>query len=269
MEGPSGMVDGRWRGIASFSQSVLCLKEPFNTKPLFGRVLARAFELLTDRMETVPFVQVGANDGVHADHIFPFVRSGKWTGVLVEPAPIPFRRLVDNYRGVHGLQFAQVAISPSRGKLPFYYVEGDDGLSSFSLDTILSHAPKYDDLRGMIRTLDVPTTTLDALCDDYGINQPAVVAVDTEGTDDLVLQTFSIETRRPALVLFEHCHLPADRSAALRDRLIAADYRLIHDRHDALAVAEGTFDAAEVDFLADIIAIARSNFPPDAGLDSL
>lgn len=269
MDSPSGVVDGRWRGIASFSQSVLCLKEPFNTKPLFGRVLARACELLTERLGTVPFVQVGANDGVHADHIFPFVRSGKWTGVLVEPAPKPFERLIENYRDVVGLQFAQVAISPSEGRLPFYYVEGDDGLSSFSLDTILSHAPKYDDLQGMIRTLHVPTTTLDALCDDHGISAPAVIAVDTEGTDDVVLETFSIETRRPALVLFEHCHLSADRSAALRDRLVAAGYRLIHDRHDALAVADGTFDAAEVDFLADVVATARSNFPPEAGLDSL
>lgn len=269
MESPAGVKGGRWRGIASFSQSVLCLKEPYNTKPLFGRVVVRACELLTSRLGSVPFVQVGANDGVHADHIFPFVRSGKWTGVLVEPAPIPFQRLRENYRDVAGLQFAQVAISPSEGRLPFYYVEGDDGLSSFSLDTILSHAPKYEDLQGMIRTLEVPTTTLDRLCDDHGIARPAVVAVDTEGTDDLVLQTFSIERRRPALILFEHCHLSADRSAALRHRLTVAGYRLIHDRHDALAVLEGTFEAAEIDFLADLISIARSNFPPDTGLDSL
>ena len=166
-----------------------------------------------------------------------------------------------------GLHFAQVAISTEEGRLPFYFVEGDDGLSSFSLDTILSHAPKYDDLAGMVRTFDVEAKTLDRVCDEYGI-EPSVVAVDTEGTDDVVLQSYSIEERRPHLILFEHCHLSAERSAALRDRLVEAGYRLIHDRHDALAIAAGTFDDAETDFLADIVSIARANLPK-AGLDTI
>jgi FkbM family methyltransferase len=263
-----GMVDGVWRGIASFSESVFCLEEPYNTKAIFGRVVQRVLELLTNQLGTVPFVQVGANDGISADHIHSFVRSGAWTGVLVEPAPVPFARLRENYRGVEGLQFAHVAISTSEGALPFYFVEGDDGLSSFSLDTILSHAPKYEDLRGMVRKLEVETRTLDAVCEEYGVSRPAVVAVDTEGTDDIVLESLSIEERKPSVILFEHCHLSAERSARLRDRLVDAGYRLIHDRHDALAIAPGTFDEAEVDFLADVVAVARTNFPK-AGLDTL
>lgn len=263
-----GLVDGVWQGIASFSESVFCLPEPYNTKPIFGRVVQRVLDLVTRKLGTVPFVQVGANDGVSADHIHAFVKSGAWTGILVEPAPDPFARLLENYRNVEGLQFVPVAISTSKGTLPFYYVEGDDGLSSFSLETILSHSPKYADLPGMIRTLDVETRTLDSICDDHGIANPAVVAVDTEGTDDIVLESLSIETRRPAVILFEHCHLPADRSARLRDRLLKAGYRLIHDRHDALAVAEGAIDEGEAQFLADLVSIARANFPKD-GLDTL
>ena len=265
VEGGPGVVHGVWQGIASFSQSVFCLKEPYNTKPIFGRVVGRIFELLTEQLGRVEFVEVGANDGVSADHIHPFVKGGAWSGVLVEPAPIPFCRLKENYRGVQGLQFAQVAISTTNGVLPFYYVEGDDGLSSFSLDTILSHAPKYDDLRGMVRTLEVETTTLDAICERYGIN-PNVVAVDTEGTDDLVLESFSIEERRPHVVLFEHCHLSPERSTAVRDRLLAAQYRLIHDRHDAIAVRSSTI--AEIEFLADIVERSRSN-PPKNGFNTI
>ena len=258
------MAGDAWEGIASFSQSVLCLDEPFNTKAIFKRVVVRAMDLLTERLGSVPFVQVGANDGVHADHIRPFVLSGKWQGVLIEPAPVAFERLLQNYEGVHGLAFAQVAISTSAGPLPFYYVEGEDGLSSFALDTILTHAPKYDDLKSMIRELEVDVTTLDAICDDYAIS-PAVVAVDAEGTDDIVLQSFALEERKPNLILFEHCHLSAERSAALRDRLLQARYRLIHDRHDALAIAEGTFERGVAEFFADIVATARNNRPPNDG----
>lgn len=114
-----GMVDGVWHGIASFSQSVLCLDEPYNTKAIFGRVVLEALELLTSRMGNVPFVQVGANDGVHADHIHPLVMSGKWHGVLIEPAPNPFARLLENYRGREGLAFVQAAVSTTEGRLPF------------------------------------------------------------------------------------------------------------------------------------------------------
>jgi FkbM family methyltransferase len=256
---PAMSAKEAWRGIASFSQSVLCLKEPSNTKPLFGRVVARAFELLTEKSAHVNFVQVGANDGVRADHLHAFVSSGSWQGVLVEPAPGPFQRLLETYSGVEGLQFVNRAISTRAGRLPFYFVEGDDGLSSFSLETILSHAPKYDDLDGMIREIEVETESLDSVCDRTGVPRPDVVAVDTEGTDDLVLQSLSIEQRQPRLILFEHCHLSAERSRALRDRLQAAGYRLIHDRHDALAIAVGTFDEATMQFFADIIAIARAN----------
>jgi FkbM family methyltransferase len=263
-----GMVNGVWHGIASFSKSVLCLDEPYNTKAIFGRVVLEALELLTLRMGTVPFVQVGANDGVHADHIRPLVMSGKWHGILIEPAPIPFARLLDNYRGIEGLTFAPVAVSTTEGRLPFYYVEGDDGLSSFALDTILTHAPKYHDLKAMIRQLEVEAKTLDSICAEHGIN-PAVVAVDTEGTDDIVLQSFSLEERKPKLILFEHCHLSAERSATLRDRLLSADYRLLHDRHDALAIADGVFEPAITDFFADIITIARTSFAPKPGLDTL
>lgn len=120
----------------------------------------------------------------------------------------------------------------------------------------------------MIRKFDVEARTLDSICDEHGID-PAVVAVDTEGTDDIVLQSFSLEQRRPKLILFEHCHLSAERSARLRDRLLSADYRLLHDRHDALAIADGVFEPAITDFFADIISIARSSSPPKPGLDTL
>lgn len=250
-----------WRGIASFSQSVLCLAERPEAKAVFGRVVRDALEILTAKLGRIPFVQVGANDGIHADHIHPLVMSGKWHGILIEPAPAAFERLLETYRGIEGLAFVQLAVSTSEGRLPFYYVEGDDGLSSLSLETILSHSPKYDDLGGMIRKLEAEARTLDSICDAHSLPRPAVLAVDTEGTDDIVLQSFSIEERRPSLILFEHCHLSRERSAALRDRLLGAGYRLLHDRHDALAIAAGTFEDRVVDGFADAITAARNGTP--------
>lgn len=247
-----------WPGIASFSTSVMCRPEPHNVKPLFGLVAARAMALLTAARGRVSFVQVGANDGVAADHLNPFIRSGKWHGVLVEPGADAFARLREHYAGVAGLQFVQAAIWTEAGRRPFYLVEGEDVLSSFDLDTIMAHAPKYDDLAGMVRTVEVETETLNGLCDRMGIAAPDVVAIDTEGTDDVVLQSFDVEGRRPSLLLFEHCHLDAARSAAVKQRLESAGYRVIHDRHDALAIADGSLDAGTVEFLAGVVDTARA-----------
>lgn len=250
--------DRRWRGIAAQSGSVLCLPEPRNTKQLFGLVVARALQLLTAQHGTVRFVQVGANDGVSADHLHPFIASGHWQGILVEPGEQAFARLQRTYAGLPKLQLVNHAIWTEAGDLPFHVVEGEDGLSSFSLETIMAHAPKYEDLAGMVRTTTVRTETLNGLCDRLGMPRPDLIAVDTEGTDDVVLQSFSLEEHQPGLLLFEHCHLSAERSAALRDRIESAGYRLVHDRHDALAIRAGLFDPGTTDFLADVITAARA-----------
>jgi len=251
------MAEVTWGGIASISESVLCLKEPHETKAVFAGIVREALATLTDQLGCVPFVQAGANDGIHADHLHPLVISGRWRGILIEPAPLPYARLLDTYRDVEGLILLQIAVSDQEESLPFYYVEGDDGLSSLSLDTIRRHAPKYQDLEGMIRPITVEARRLDAICDDHGLRRPAVIAVDTEGMDDVVLKSFPIEARRPAVILFEHCHLSAERSAALRDRLIRANYRILHDRHDALALRRDVFEQKLVECFIDRLAATR------------
>jgi FkbM family methyltransferase len=260
VENPGNHVATRkWAGSASLSQSVWAQSDPRAAKFVFGAVRHYAFAELTRSLGSVRFIQVGANDGVRNDPLREFILSGAWTGLLVEPGDDQNARLRAAYAGVPGAGIVGVAIWSESGRRPFYIVEGADALSSFSLDTILRHEPKYDDLRGMIRTIEVETLTLDALADRHGVPNPDVVVVDAEGCDDVVLGSFDIEARRPKLVLFEHVHLSPEASKALRDRLVAAGYVCIADRHDVLAIGEGVFPAHLVDFLAEVVREARNN----------
>jgi len=109
----------------------------------------------------------------------------------------------------------------------------------------------------MIRTVEVETTTLEAIIAEHGMERVDMVAVDTEGCDDRVLEGLDIEARRPGLILFEHWALSAERSRALKARLEAAGYTIIHDRHDALAVATEAIDPGELRFLAEVVETAR------------
>jgi len=248
-----------WPGTARLSQSVWCGKEPRNTKAVFQSIQRYALAELTRALGTVRFIQVGANDGVVGDFLHPFIVSGAWEGVLVEPGDRARERLVRTYAGVGGLTIAAEAIWSESGTRTFYEVEGADELSSFSRETILVHAPKYADLEGMLRPRPVATLTLDDLADRHGIPRPHVVAVDAEGCDDVVLGSFSIETRQPAMLLFEHVHLSADRSEALRRRIRAAGYAEVFDRHDMLAIRRGALPDPLVDFFAEVVQQAREN----------
>lgn len=60
------------------------------------------------------FLQVGANDGVMFDPLYPLLKGrSDWRGVLVEPSPILFAKLKKLHRGRKGFFFYNGAIAPS------------------------------------------------------------------------------------------------------------------------------------------------------------
>jgi hypothetical protein len=56
----------------------------------FGQRLLRAF---ADAYPEASFLEIGAGDGVTADHLRPFVVSRPWHGIMVEPVPYVFEQL--------------------------------------------------------------------------------------------------------------------------------------------------------------------------------
>ena len=71
-----------------------------------------------------PFiVEVGANDGKTADPIFRTIQRNKhWRAMLIEPVPHMFERLKEAYSGLERCILVNVAIAPTSGTLPIYYV---------------------------------------------------------------------------------------------------------------------------------------------------
>lgn len=246
-------------GVARLSKSVFCKKEPRNTKFILAEIISHVFDLISARCNPLTFVQAGANDGVHADAIGAHVIRHGWRGMLIEPVPAAMERLRANYGPRDGLVFRTEAIWPDEEMRDFYMVRGEDVLSSFSLDTIMKHAPKYDDLPGMIETIQVPTRRLDTLCRETGFITPDVLAVDVEGLDDIILRTFDFDHHRPLAILFEHVHLSAGASEDIGTFLTGHGYVIIHDRHDCLCLQPDALAAGEVDFLARLITAAREN----------
>jgi Methyltransferase FkbM domain len=71
------------------------------------------------------FLQVGAYDGVIDDPLHERVREGNWHGILVEPQPSHFRRLLESYAGIEGLTFVNAAISEERGLRRMFVIQDE------------------------------------------------------------------------------------------------------------------------------------------------
>ncbi|HET6992529.1 MAG TPA: hypothetical protein VFJ43_14445, partial [Bacteroidia bacterium] len=56
------------------------------------------------------FVQIGSNDGKKNDPLHSYIRKNGWKGILVEPDPANFKKLVSYYSQVNGLIFENLGI---------------------------------------------------------------------------------------------------------------------------------------------------------------
>jgi len=210
---------------------------------------------LEKRIGQVPFfIQVGANDGSMAD---PFsLISKRWSGLMIEPQPDVFERLVEARSAGSRVQFANVAISDSEGEFVLYGIglpgsRQVTGIASLDKEVILKHiANGYVD--GIARNLrialpadpqelitetQVRICPLSKLIEERSIPRVDALFVDVEGHELQVLESFPWAQLRPSLVVYEQIHLRQDTATACAQLLRAQGYALINDGMDVVAVA--------------------------------
>lgn len=209
-----------------------------------GRLL-RAFARLYPRAR---FVEVGANDGDQHDHLRPHIRGGGWRGVMAEPVPYVFERLRSNYGDVEGVALANVAVGVADGDRTFYRLvepspeERDrlpdwyDGVGSFSLETVRGHAFAIPDIEARIVGEEVPTLTLDSLCERYGLDGVDLLVIDAEGYDAELLASVDLARHAPRLVAYEHFHLTSTDREACRRRVQAQGYETLEEGFDTWCI---------------------------------
>lgn len=200
------------------------------------------------------FVEVGANDGDQHDHLRPFLESGRWRGIMVEPVPYVFERLRGNYGSHAGIALENAAIADRDGELPFYHLRESadrsaeglprwyDGIGSFSREAVLNHAALLGDLEDRLVCVQVPCMTFSALCERHGAPRVDLLIIDTEGYDHEILRSIAWDVHRPRLVVYEHYHLaPGDR-VQLRAMLSAHGYECKEEGFDTWCLQTGVED---------------------------
>jgi FkbM family methyltransferase len=181
------------------------------------------------------FVQIGSNDGVIHDPLHSVVRACGWSGVLVEPLPGMFERLVANYDGVPGLVFENAAVGTVDGTSTLYSVDprpGDpywvDQIASFDRATIRSHADVIAGVEERIVEVPVASLTLPTLVSRHGLASIDVLHIDVEGYDFEVLKQIEFSSSwAPTFIIYEREHFDRQTDRAARRMLRAAGYRCI------------------------------------------
>lgn len=202
------------------------------------------------------FVEIGANDGDHHDHLRPFILSRRWHGLMVEPVPYIFEKLRANYAALDGVTPVNVAIADRDGDLEFFHLaepagddrerlpEWADGIGSFSRDAVLSHARAIPDVERLIVRTEVPALTFDSLCSGHDVERVDLILVDTEGYDRQILESIDLAAWRPRLVVYEHYHFAPEEQAACVAYLRGAGYETMEEGFDTFCL-----DAAPDDSL--------------------
>lgn len=200
----------------------------------------------------VSMLQVGANDGSMCDPIRKFVLQGKLKGIMLEPQPDVFTRLVEGYKSVEGLTFINAALSDRDGTMSLYLVDPDlvsqykdlSGVASFSKDHV------YKEIKSNLHRLTLPKTSVDAcvysvevstltyamIIENYNIASLDLLMLDVEGFDYEAIMLFPFDMIRPKAVVYEYKHLPDKKRDVIEKKLTSLGYHVFYAKNDALFV---------------------------------
>lgn len=213
--------------------------------------VGKAFDVLDlvvrDRYagDGVFFVQIGANDGGENDPVSEYVTRYHWRGLLVEPLPKPYARLLERYRGEPQLRFENAAIGRSEGEVEFYCFRDDprlpetvSQLASLDRRILLRHKVGVDDPESLITSIRVPQLSFPRLLEKHGVERIDLLFIDAEGYDFEILKMVDFASTRPSVIFFEDRHLGAVDYFQARKLLADQGYRLIRLNGDTIALQE-------------------------------
>ena len=187
----------------------------------------------------IHFLQIGAMDGVKHDDLYPYVMSYDWTGVLVEPLPDMFEKLIENYSLKDGLKFENCAITNENGPTKIYRVPTEligtegvpdwmEGCSTLKIDGYI------DDVVRKAVPVEIRGITLRTFYEEYG-NRFEFIQVDTEGFDyDIFLQIMENGIKAD-LYKIEIAHITYTKAVWMRWVLENHGYKTFIDGYDLIA----------------------------------
>jgi FkbM family methyltransferase len=151
-----------------------------------------------------------------------------WDGVMVEPSPVPFANLVQEYGPVpRRVTLINKAAGLAPGFLHFWITDDAVSTSDPAIYKKWKLAAKY------IGEMDVEVVTLEQLYDDYGPFQ--FVNLDTEGTSFYLFRRLMEMGQRPRCICLEYDDLLREARALAE----ASGYNIVQQNGTNIVLVHG------------------------------
>jgi FkbM family methyltransferase len=180
------------------------------------------------------FVQIGSNDGKKGDPLNHLVLKYSLSGILVEPVPYIFQRLLNNYKDQKNLIFENSAIGNPGEQLKFYRLKQTPGLpawheqlGSFRRDVVMRHQYAIADIEEIILEEDISVISFEELMTKHGVLTVSLLHIDTEGYDFEILKSINFTKYTIENILFENSHLSSEEYEACIKYLKAQGFNKI------------------------------------------
>lgn len=168
------------------------------------------------------FVELGAGDGIYLSNTYYFEKVLGWGGLLVEPNPFLYERLVNNRN-------CYLSSGLCSG------VDGDEVefLLSGELSGIISNESGYWVRYNMDKDrIRLTTTMLSRILDEFNVPESIdFLSLDVEGSEYGILSTFPFDRYRVRLICVEH-NAPWDgdmNKVRIGKLLLDRGYRLVRE----------------------------------------
>jgi FkbM family methyltransferase len=203
------------------------------------------------------FVVIGAMDGVSFDEFHSHVRNYRWSGLLVEPIPEQFRRLISNYAAIGcspDNRYENSAIAEHDGVIQMLTIRQEavdsgkvhecfGGMSAiYPPRNGLASESDAETVRRYGELIEVPCVTLQTLLERYRVETFDILCIDAEGWDFKILRQLDFPRWRPKLIRIEYINLSDDEKSAVTGLLDRHQYYYGNDGINLDAVAVELWD---------------------------
>lgn len=184
---------------------------------------------------SISLMQIGAHDGDTADPISRLLlEHDRYSGILLEPQPIPFARLQKRYASVSNrIHCLNCAIGPrdvSTSRL--YYIPEDvarnHGMSDWSSMLSSFHRGHLEDhFRGIpISSMEVDVISIDEAMQRASFQHIDALVIDVEGAEAQIIPSIDFDETRVEFLCFEHIHLSHGSRETINNQLLRSGFKL-------------------------------------------
>lgn len=195
-----------------------------------------------DDIAHVHFIQIGANDGISDDFVFPLATQNGWIGAVIEPVPHLFEQLAANYRPFPSIKPFQVVIGETESSCAsFYHFAPSPGelvefLGSLERDVILRHACLVPDIESRIIETKLAAVSMGRVTEFCGLAGIDLLVTDVEGADAKLVRAFNFGKHMPRVIVIEHKHLGHFDLLSLDEFLGGFDYTAVRLFEDTVYI---------------------------------